>query len=131
MLEAARSEFARLRGLMIAHQEELDWEYYRIYGLIDNDLTYGGDVPEIALGERAFEIALARRMKDGEETAWFERHGSTPVTEIPSTCPPTTATCCSAAWMPSTPIRTSACWSGRSTSGAGRWSRGTSRCRPH
>ncbi|BBU22940.1 BREX-2 system adenine-specific DNA-methyltransferase PglX [Mycobacterium xenopi] len=87
VLEAARSEFARLRGLMIAHQEELDWEYYRIYGLIDNDLTYGGDVPEIALGERAFEIALARRMKDGEETAWFERHGSTPVTEIPQHLP--------------------------------------------
>ncbi|EUA08691.1 DNA methylase domain protein [Mycobacterium xenopi 4042] len=34
---------------MIAHQEELDWEYYRIYGLIDNDLTYGGDVPKSLL----------------------------------------------------------------------------------
>lgn len=87
VLESARSEFTRLRGLMIAHQEELDWEYYRIYGLIDEDLTYGGGVPEIALGERAFEIALARRMKDGEETAWFERHGSTPLTEIPEHLP--------------------------------------------
>lgn len=86
-LEAARSEFARLRGLMIANQEELDWEYYRIYGLIDDDLTHGGDAPEITLGERAFEIALARRMKDGEETAWFERHGSTPLTEVPEHLP--------------------------------------------
>jgi hypothetical protein len=87
-LNAADSEFARLRGLMTAHQEELDWEYYRIYGLIEEDHTHQGDVPEIALGERAFEIALARRMKDGEETAWFERHGSTPITEIPSHLPP-------------------------------------------
>lgn len=86
-LDAAHTESTRLHGLMIAHQEELDWEYYRIYGLIDEDLTYAGDVPGIALGERAFEIALAGRMKDGEETAWFERHGSTPRTEIPDRLP--------------------------------------------
>lgn len=86
-LEYARSESERLRALMIAHQEELDWEYYRVYGLIDDDLTYGGEVPGVELGERAFEIALARRMKDGEETAWFERHGSTPITEIPDRFP--------------------------------------------
>ncbi|MGB3520642.1 MAG: BREX-2 system adenine-specific DNA-methyltransferase PglX [Mycobacterium sp.] len=86
-LEAAHTESTRLRGLMIAHQEELDWEYYRIYGLIVDDLAYAGKVPEIALGERAFEIALASRMKDGEETAWFDRHGSTPITEIPNHLP--------------------------------------------
>ena len=73
---------------MIAHQEELDWEYYRIYGLIEDDLTYAGDLPGIALGERAFEIALARKMQSGEEeTAWFARHGSTPITEIPAHLP--------------------------------------------
>lgn len=72
---------------MIAHQDELDWEYYRIYGLIEDDLTYAGEVPGVALNERAFEIALARRMKDGEKTAWFERHGSTPITEIPDHFP--------------------------------------------
>ncbi len=86
-LETAHTESERLRGLMIAHQEELDWEYYRIYGLTEDDLTYAGDVPGIALGERAFEIALARRMKAGEQTAWFDRHGSTPVTEIPGRLP--------------------------------------------
>ena len=86
-LDDARAESERLRALMIAHQEELDWEYYRIYGLIDEDLTYSGEVPGVALGERAFEIALARRMQDGEETAWFERHGSTPITEIPDHFP--------------------------------------------
>lgn len=86
-LHAASIESERLRALMIAHQEELDWEYYRIYGLIGDDLTYAGELPGIALGERAFEIALARRMKDGEETAWFARHGSTPITEIPDHFP--------------------------------------------
>ena len=70
-------------------QEELDWEVYRLYGLIDEDLTYGGDdLPGLALGERAFEIALARAVQDGEEeTAWFTRHGSTPITEIPEHWP--------------------------------------------
>jgi hypothetical protein len=73
---------------MIATQEELDWRCYRLYGL----LPAGGDAsayehptpPEVALGERAFEIVLARRIAAGTETTtWFERHGSTPVTEIP------------------------------------------------
>jgi hypothetical protein len=87
-LEAAREEYDRLRALMIAHQEELDWQYYRIYGLIDADLTFSGEVPEIVLGERAFEIALARKMKAGEETtAWFDRHGSTPITDVPGHLP--------------------------------------------
>ncbi|MFL0177488.1 BREX-2 system adenine-specific DNA-methyltransferase PglX [Mycobacterium sp. SMC-13] len=85
--ESARIESDRLRSLMIAQQEELDWDFYRIYGLIDEDLTHRGEVPGIALGERTFEIALARGMQDGEETAWFERHGSTPITEIPDHLP--------------------------------------------
>lgn len=83
----AGAETERLRASMISSQEELDWAYYFIYGLINEDLTYDGEVPRLALGERAFEIALARRMKDGEETAWFERHGSTPITEIPDHFP--------------------------------------------
>jgi len=74
---------------MIAEQDELDWEVYRLYGIIDQDLTYtGDDLPELALGERAFEIALARKAAAGEaDTAWFDRHGSTPITEIPSHWP--------------------------------------------
>ncbi|MFI7664163.1 BREX-2 system adenine-specific DNA-methyltransferase PglX [Nocardia sp. NPDC049526] len=86
-LDSARAEYHRILHQMIAHQEELDWECYRLYGLTDEELTYSGDVPEIALGERAFEILLARRMKDGEHTAWFERHRSTPITEIPQHLP--------------------------------------------
>ena len=62
---------------------------YRLYGLIEEDLTYSGDdLPGLALGERAFEIALARAVQAGEEeTAWFTRHGSTPITEIPAHWP--------------------------------------------
>jgi hypothetical protein len=67
----------------------LDWEVYRLYGLVDEDLTYSGeDLPELVLGARAFEIALARKVASGEEnTAWFARHGSSPITEIPSHWP--------------------------------------------
>ena len=82
-----RSEQARAR--MVAMQEELDWEVYRLYGLIDDYLTYGhADLPGLELGERAFEIVLARAVKEGdEETAWFARHGATPITEIPAEWP--------------------------------------------
>ena len=69
---------------MITTQEELDWHCYLLYGLTGADLRYSGSPPQIALGQRAFEIAMARKMAAGElETTWFERHGSTPVTEIP------------------------------------------------
>src|SRR5690606_6805035 len=75
-LDAARAEHARIRGRMIALQEELDWTVYHSYGLLDDaerarltapDLD---TVPEVKLGERAFEIVLARKMAAGEtETA--------------------------------------------------------------
>lgn len=87
-LDVAEAEHDRIRTLMIAHQEELDWECYRLYGLIDEDLTYSGELPGIKLGERAFEIVLARAMADGDDIAWFERHGSTAIAEIPSQLPP-------------------------------------------
>jgi len=79
----------RIHAEMISVQEELDWEVYRLYRLIDDDLTYGKeDPPGLVLGERAFEIVLARAVRDGEEeTAWFTRHGSTPITEIPESWP--------------------------------------------
>jgi len=69
---------------MIALQEELDWECYRLYGLIEGDPTLPAP-PPLKLGQRAFEIALARKMAAGEtRTTWFERHGSTPITELPA-----------------------------------------------
>jgi hypothetical protein len=72
---------------MIALQEELDWECYRLYGLIADDLTTTTP-PHLALGQRAFEIVLARRIAAGDvQTTWFERHGSTPIIELPSEWP--------------------------------------------
>lgn len=85
---AARARWSRLRARLIFEQEEVDWEVYRLYGLTDEDLTYGGMLDQLQLGQRAFEIALARRVAAGEEeTAWFERHGSTPITELPDEWP--------------------------------------------
>ncbi|MGV9720201.1 BREX-2 system adenine-specific DNA-methyltransferase PglX [Nocardia beijingensis] len=86
---ASREEYGRVQARMIAEQDELDWEVYRQYGLIEEDLALPiGRAPGIALGERAFEIALARSVEAGEaETEWFTRHGSTPITEIPTHWP--------------------------------------------
>ncbi len=87
-LEKMRHRGEQLRCLAIAWQEELDWHCYTLYGL-QRDGTQTiyfetGSPPEVALGERAFEIALARRMaNDTEQATWFERHGSTAITEIP------------------------------------------------
>ena len=89
LLAEARSKSDDIRAQMVAIQEELDWEVYRLYGLIDEDLAYvKDDLPGLQLGERAFEIALARAVQAGEgETAWFIRHGFTPITEIPAHWP--------------------------------------------
>ncbi len=85
-LGKAQARYDDLRAQMIGAQERLDWELYRRYGLVEEDLTTG-DKPEppLELGERAFEIVLARKVAAGEEqTSWFDRHGSTPITEVPA-----------------------------------------------
>ncbi len=91
-LDTARARCGELREQMIALQEELDWRCYGLYGVTDSALCVPSakstDVPAVRLGERAFEIVLARKMAAGEiETKWFERHGSTPITEIPAHWP--------------------------------------------
>jgi hypothetical protein len=88
-LEDARRQWLATRREMIALQEELDWQCYHLYGLTPEPLTYDrDDLPGLELGQRAFEIVLARKAASGEaETAWFERHGSTPITEIPGEWP--------------------------------------------
>ncbi|MEU1594620.1 BREX-2 system adenine-specific DNA-methyltransferase PglX [Streptomyces sp. NPDC005708] len=95
-LKAAEAAQRRIRARMILLQEELDWTVYGLYGLLtpaevarttlSGDLTEltDADAPgELKLGQRAFEIALAR---SGADTAWFERHDSTEnrTTEIPT-----------------------------------------------
>jgi hypothetical protein len=85
---------------LIYWQEELDWQVYELYGLIDleDQLVLRGDEAmdllydrPLSLGERSFEISMARQMAAGElETTWFERHkdaGSKPITELPAHWP--------------------------------------------
>ena len=90
---ASKDEEERIRGRMIALQEELDWDVYHRYGLLADEqaedlIAKPVSVPNLKLGQRAFEIVMARRMERGElETQWFARHRSTPITEIPKDWP--------------------------------------------
>ncbi|MGC9541970.1 BREX-2 system adenine-specific DNA-methyltransferase PglX [Streptomyces sp. UG1] len=92
-LASAQCRWSSIRARMIAIQEELDWKVYSLYGLLSHGeelLAPSKDLPEVALGERAFEIALARRVAAGEaQTDWFHRHGTAPVPEIPDHWPRT------------------------------------------
>lgn len=84
VLDEARSAVEQARSTMIALQEELDWLCYRLYELFSQDLGHSNP-PPLHVGERAFEILLARRMASGvEDTRWFEWLGATAITEIPS-----------------------------------------------
>ncbi|MEU4450202.1 BREX-2 system adenine-specific DNA-methyltransferase PglX [Nocardioides sp. NPDC023903] len=112
VLDNAEDRWIGLRQRMVFEQEELDWEVYGLYGLIDQAAdvlvspparwrspgsTDGSDEGWSAdgsigrwldLGERAFEVSLARRVEAGdEETAWFARHSSKPITELPKRWP--------------------------------------------
>ena len=97
-LASARDLATRQRRQLIAWQEELDWQIYEAFGLVEGAAESGPaavSLPEgaavdaippegIELGQRAFEIVLARRMAAGKaQSTWFERHGSTPITEVP------------------------------------------------
>ncbi|MEV0870669.1 BREX-2 system adenine-specific DNA-methyltransferase PglX [Streptomyces sp. NPDC049950] len=92
-LREACAAWKSTRTRMIALQEELDWQVYSLYNLHSEDLRVSEDpddpnIPELALGERAFEIVLARRIAAGEASdEWFKRHGSTAITEIPGHWP--------------------------------------------
>ncbi|WTI49550.1 BREX-2 system adenine-specific DNA-methyltransferase PglX [Streptomyces longwoodensis] len=84
-LRLAKERWEATRAQMIGLQEELDWQVYSLYHLHSEDLRAPeSDVPELALGERAFEIVLARRVERGEASdEWFKRHGSSPITILP------------------------------------------------
>ncbi len=97
-LASDRNRANAILALMIAMQEELDWQCYTLYGLIPSTeqeplfiedfqvLTKNFD--GLQLGQRAFEIVMARQMEKGElQTTWFQRHSSTPITEIPKHWP--------------------------------------------
>ena len=83
---------------MVAQQEELDWEYYRIYGFIEDDLTYQGDLPEIARRKELSRSRSPDRLKDGDEIPPGLSSTARPRSpRFPSTSPPTIRTCCSIA----------------------------------
>jgi hypothetical protein len=99
-LESARLRCDLHRRRMIYWQEELDWQVYELYGLTDSEdrlAVPGSEAVELLgdcglkLGERTFEIFMARQMaRGGFETTWFERHkdaGSKPITEPPADWP--------------------------------------------
>ncbi len=88
-LNQAHEHSLELLLRMIAVQEELDWHVYYLYGLTSESLTLPIDqVPPVRLGERAFEITMARAMEDGElETEWFTRHDSRACATIPEHWP--------------------------------------------
>ncbi|RMB87040.1 BREX-2 system adenine-specific DNA-methyltransferase PglX [Streptomyces shenzhenensis] len=92
-LREARKTWESTRARMIALQEELDWQVYSLYNLHGEDLRASEDpddpnIPELVVGERAFEIVLARRVAAGEASdEWFKRHNSAPITEIPARWP--------------------------------------------
>jgi hypothetical protein len=87
-LDTARLNAMSILQQMIAAQEELDWQCYYLYGLVEEELHYTGIPPLLMLGHRAFEIVVARQMATGElETTWFDRHRSKPITELPDHWP--------------------------------------------
>jgi len=72
---------------LVHYQEELDWESYSAFGILPSLDIYGVDF-QLSTGQRAFEIDLARRIASGEtQSTWFERHSSTPITELPKEWP--------------------------------------------
>lgn len=88
------------RRRLIYWQEELDWQVYELYGLIDlsDELAQHGERAVdtlydrgLSMGERTFEIFMARQMARGTfNTTWFERHkesGSRPITAPPEDWP--------------------------------------------
>jgi hypothetical protein len=80
---------AELSAEMITVQEELDWHVLCSFGLAGEELRPVDDPPPLKLGERAFEIALARKVErsETESTTWFLRHESRATTELPDHWP--------------------------------------------
>lgn len=90
-LDSAEYRWASTRSRMVAVQEELDWQVYKAYGLLPDDCELASPLdgpPPLMVGERAFEIVLAREAQEGlVSTTWFDRHGAIPITEVPKHWP--------------------------------------------
>ena len=88
ILDEARSEVERAHARMIALQEEgSDWRCYRLYSLREEAVEHAMP-PPLRLGERAFEIVMARRMVAGEpRRPGSNATGRRPCTELPARWP--------------------------------------------
>jgi hypothetical protein len=94
-LHRSSNEWHSQRWKVIAWQEELDWQVYEAYGIVKSSSNVSQPdgsvlIPANGLmqGQRAFEIILARKIAAGEtQSTWFERHGSTPITDLPAEWP--------------------------------------------
>lgn len=85
-LQNAQVQLAKLRDEMVAWQEELDWEVYAAYGILERTHVPLTDLPPEAINSahRPFAILLARKATVGEATRyWFEAMGVQPATEVP------------------------------------------------
>ncbi|SDE17941.1 BREX-2 system adenine-specific DNA-methyltransferase PglX [Belnapia rosea] len=82
-LDTSKQQYERLLRRAIALQEEIDWQCYGLYGLHQAPPEYGVP-PPLNVGERAFEIVMARRAVRGDlKTAWFERHRAAAIVDVP------------------------------------------------
>ncbi|QLQ39640.1 BREX-2 system adenine-specific DNA-methyltransferase PglX [Micromonospora robiginosa] len=85
-----REAYVRTLGELISNQEELDWDVYRSFGLTTGAaLSCHGEPPAINLGDRAFEVALARQGDNlsGPDKAWFTRQGIPAQRDVPARLP--------------------------------------------
>ena len=63
-LDAHRDQAASLLARMITLQEELDWECYRLYGVIDEDCRYAGNRPPASEGPAGSQRVHADQCSD-------------------------------------------------------------------
>lgn len=91
-LDARRVQAEHAFGLMVALQEELDWQCYGLYNILEGtqaEAVRHSSPPALRPGERAFEIVMARELAAGLlETKWFEWLNVEPLKELPADWPP-------------------------------------------
>ena len=87
LFDVCEREWTAIREQMIALQEELDWECYRLYGLVNEDLTYGAEPPPLRFGRRRLRDRDADQDGVGEAADDLVRaaqSGTDPWTASPS-----------------------------------------------
>jgi hypothetical protein len=87
-LSIACARYRELTCRMVALQEELDWLTYSSYSIIGHvPVVASANIEPLEPGHRPFELLFARvdsEADEGENSAWWSRHGHDRVTEIPA-----------------------------------------------